>query len=149
MVVEAKRLYDTKRKEESSTSKQWHPIIIGIKPNQFVYAPSSQQNRHYLDDKQSVGPEQIDQRRKEDQIQVEMVAENTLRHILKHATVVDAKVHVVVHGMGVKSQVKRIRLEKEMVNQGYEAIQDAGNGEYRCQRDVFLPLTQGHRLHTG
>ena len=76
-----------------------------------------------------------------------MVAENALPCIFEHAAIVDAEVRIVVHCMGVKSQIKRISLEKVMVNQGNEAIQHPGDGENRRQGDGVWPFDQGLFLH--
>ena len=147
MVIEGKRLDDTEREEESRHGKNRQHIIVGIELYQFIHAPTAEQDTGNLHDEQGVAPEHINQWRQEHQIQVEMVAQHAARCPAENEIVVDAKVGIVVHDVGIEPQIERIGLEEVMVDQGDEAIQHASKGENRCHRDVSLSLTQRHRLH--
>ena len=50
----------------------------------------------------------------------------------KHTAIVDAEMRIVVHCMGVKSQVERISLEQVMVDQRDEGIHNGSGGKQRC-----------------
>lgn len=74
MIVEGKGMYHAKGKQEGGHGEQRHSIVVGIKPNQLVYAPTAQQHRSNLHDEQSVGAKDIHQGRQQHEIEVEVVA---------------------------------------------------------------------------
>ena len=139
---------NTEREKERSRSKQRHPFLISVESDELVYAPTAQQRPYNLHDEQGVGTENINQRRQKHQIQVKVIGEDIMWHILEHAAIIDAEMGIVVHRVGIKPQVECISLEKVMVDQRNKTIQYPCKGENRCKSNVFLPFTQGQHLHS-